>query len=138
MTSPSDLVVLDTSVLIDQFRTNCHRERIDSLAGSVGYSVVVLSELWRGARSAEEKAVLESFAQRGPVLTPTGEDWIESGQILAAIRTRRGFEPSKMRDLHFDVLIALTAGSHDARLITSNRADFELIQELRNFRLEVW
>ena len=25
-----------------------------------------------------------------------------------------GFQPSKLRDLHFDVLIALTARSHDA------------------------
>lgn len=133
-----DPIVFDSSILVDQFRTSCHGERIDALAGSVCYSAVVLSELWRGARGAEEKAVLESFAQRGPVLTPTEKDWIESGRILAAIRTRRGFEPIKMRDLHFDVLIALTAGAHGARLITSNRADFELIQEYLSFRLEVW
>jgi predicted nucleic acid-binding protein len=50
----------------------------------------------------------------------------------------RGFEPSKLRDLHFDVLIALTARSHGAMLITSNRADFELIREYRDFNLEVW
>lgn len=134
----SDFVVFDSSVLVDQFRTNCYAERIDALAGSVCYSAVVLSELWRGARSAEEKGVLDSFAQRGPVLTPAEEDWIESGQILAEIRKRRGFEPAKMRDLHFDVLIALTARTHGARLISSNRADFELIREYRDFRLEVW
>lgn len=138
MTSASDFVIFDTSVLVDQFRTNCHTERIDSLAGSICYSAVVLSELWRGARSAEEKAVLKSFAQRGPVLTPAEAHWIESGQILAAIRTRRGFEPSMMRDLHFDVLIALTARAHGGRLITSNRADFELIRKYRSFQLEVW
>jgi predicted nucleic acid-binding protein len=49
-----------------------------------------------------------------------------------------GFESKKLRDLHFDVLIALTARTHGARLITSNRADFELIREYRNFKLEVW
>ncbi len=133
-----DPIVFDSSVLVDQFRTNCYAERIDALAGSVCYSAVVLSELWRGARSAEEKGVLESFAQRGPVLTPREQDWLESGQILAAIRKRRGFEPAKMRDLHFDLLIALTAHAYGARLITSNRADFELIHEYRRFRLEVW
>jgi predicted nucleic acid-binding protein len=41
-----------------------------------------------------------------------------------------------LRDLHFDVLIALTARTHGARLITSNRSDFELIQSYRDFRLE--
>ena len=50
----------------------------------------------------------------------------------------RGFEPDKLRDLHFDVLIALTARSHGARLITSNRADFELIRKYHDYRLEVW
>jgi predicted nucleic acid-binding protein len=42
-----------------------------------------------------------------------------------------------VRDLHFDVLIALTARSNGARVITSNRADFELIREYRAFKLEV-
>jgi predicted nucleic acid-binding protein len=36
------------------------------------------------------------------------------------------------------VLIALTARSYGARLITSNRVDFELIREYREFELEVW
>ena len=37
-----------------------------------------------------------------------------------------------------DVLIALTARSFGARLITSNRADFEMISAYRKFQLEVW
>jgi predicted nucleic acid-binding protein len=61
-----------------------------------------------------------------------------TGRILARIRTDLGFEPHKLRDLHFDVLIALTARTHGARLITSNRADFELIRKYREFKLEVW
>jgi predicted nucleic acid-binding protein len=36
------------------------------------------------------------------------------------------------------VLIALTARAHGAKVITSNRADFELIRKYREFRLEVW
>jgi predicted nucleic acid-binding protein len=40
--------------------------------------------------------------------------------------------------LHFDVLIALTTRTHGARLITSNRSDFELIRKYRSFKLEVW
>jgi predicted nucleic acid-binding protein len=36
------------------------------------------------------------------------------------------------------VLIALTARTSGARLITPNRADFELIREYRDFKLEVW
>jgi predicted nucleic acid-binding protein len=50
----------------------------------------------------------------------------------------RGFPPDKLRDLHFDVLIALTARNQGALLITSNRADFELIRRYREFKLEIW
>jgi hypothetical protein len=50
----------------------------------------------------------------------------------------QGFEPRKLRDLHFDVLIALTARSYGAKLITSNRADFELIRNYKKFELEIW
>jgi len=49
-----------------------------------------------------------------------------------------GFEGRKLRDLHFDVLIALTARTNGATLITANRDDFELIRRYRSFKLEVW
>lgn len=73
-----------------------------------------------------------------PVISPTLEQWSESGQILARMSKARGFSPEKVRDLHFDVLIALTARSLGARLVTSNRSDFELICSFRPFKLEVW
>jgi predicted nucleic acid-binding protein len=63
---------------------------------------------------------------------------MESGQVLAKMRADKGFEVGKARDLHFDLLIALTARAHGALLITSNRTDFELIREYRDFKLEVW
>ena len=82
--------------------------------------------------------MLQSLERNHPILTPTRNNWLESGQILSRILADKGFEASKLRDLHFDVLIALTARSHGAQVITSNRADFELIREYRDFRLEVW
>jgi predicted nucleic acid-binding protein len=88
--------------------------------------------------SSEEQKFLREIAEDHPILTPTRNNWLESGQILARIRDDKGFEPHKLRDLHFDVLIALTVRAHGARLITSNRADFELIREYRDFGLEVW
>jgi len=73
-----------------------------------------------------------------PVLTPTEKNWLESGQLLSKMRIDQGYSPEKLRDLHFDLLIALTARSFGARLITSNRGDFELIKKYRDFNLEVW
>jgi predicted nucleic acid-binding protein len=134
----NNLVILDTSVFVDHLRTGCHQERIESLTGLIRTSAVVLAELWRGATKPAERAFLKELEKNHPLLTPTEKNWLESGQILAKIRTDKGFSPQKLRDLHFDVLIALTARSHGARLITSNRADFELVREYREFRDEIW
>ncbi len=134
----SDFVIFDTSVLIDQIRTNRHLDRILDVAGVVHNSAVVLAELWRGASSSVDRRILEALERNHPILTPTEKNWLESGRILGKIYANKGFEPKKLRDLHFDLLIALTARTCGARLITSNRADFELIREHREFELEVW
>ena len=134
----SNLLIFDTSVFIDHLRTNCHRERIESVSGLIRTSAVVLSELWRGATKPAEMEFLRALARNHPILTPTEKNWVDSGQLLTKIRADKGFSPEKLRDLHFDVLIALTARTHGARLISSNRADFEMIREFREFQLEVW
>lgn len=59
-------------------------------------------------------------------------------RFAAQIGALNGLTPERLRDLHFSVLIALTARSSGARLITSNRADFDVIHQIRKFRLEVW
>ena len=134
----TDVVIFDTSVLVDDLRTGRHQQKIQSITGLIRTSSVVLAELWRGATMPAEREFLRSFQRNHPILVPTEKNWLESGQILGEIRAERGFTPEKLRDLHFDVLIALTARSHGARLIASNRADFEMIRSHRKFRLEVW
>jgi predicted nucleic acid-binding protein len=134
----TSIVIFDTSVLVDHLRTGCHQERIDSVTGLIRTSAVVLAELWRGATKPAEKAVLKELEKNHPILTPTERNWVESGQILGKIYADKSFSPGKLRDLHFDVLIALTARSYGARLVTSNRADFELIRGYREFQHEIW
>ena len=134
----SDIVIFDTSVLVDELRTGRHSKKIESVDGLVRTSAVVLAELWRGVVEAAERKFLLVLARNYPILTPTENNWIESGEILSRIFADLGFAPAKLRDLHFDVLIALTARSHGARLITTNRTDFELINSYRQFKLEVW
>src|ERR1700745_872290 len=138
----SDVVIFDTSVLVDEARTGRHRKRIESVEGVIRLSSVVLAELLRGVVGPSEhkflRTLLRTLARNHPVLTPTRNNWLESGEVLAKIRADQGFRPHKLRDLHFDVLIALTARSHGARLITTNRADFELIGRYRQIKLDVW
>lgn len=132
------LIILDTSILVDDLRTGRHEERIQNLTGLIRSSSVVLAELLRGATTSSERDLLAEIARNHPVLTPTENNWVESGEILSRMRGELGFASEKLRDLHFDVLIALTARSHGARLITSNRGDFDLIRKYRKFDLEVW
>ncbi len=134
----TNLVIFDTSIFIDHLRTGCHEERIDTISGLIRTSSVVLAELWRGATKPAEHTFLKQIEKNHPILTPTEKSWQESGQLLGKIRADKGFTPEKLRNLHFDVLIALTARSAGARLITSNRSDFELIKCYRDFHLEVW
>lgn len=134
----SELVIFDTSVFIDYLRAGHHEQKMRSITGLIRTSVVVLAELWRAATRPAEREFLRTLEKNHPVLSPAQANWLESGQILAKIIARQGFAPAKLRDLHFDVLIALTARSHGARLISSNRADFELINKYRSFQLEVW
>ncbi|MGB7603782.1 MAG: type II toxin-antitoxin system VapC family toxin [Candidatus Sulfotelmatobacter sp.] len=134
----SDFVIFDTSILVDNLRTDRHRHRLQSVAGLIRMSSVVLAELWRGVTKPAERDFLRALVSNHPILTPTEKNWLESGQILAKIRSDRGLTPEKLRDLHFDVLIALTARSHGARLITSNRSDFQLIDSYRKLQLEIW
>jgi predicted nucleic acid-binding protein len=134
----SNVVLLDTSVLVDQLRTGRHQERIESVTGLVRTSSVVLAELWRGATKPAERDFLHALEKNYPVLVPTKQNWIESGELLNELHQVHGFLPQKLRDLHFDVLIALTARSHEARLITSNRTEFELIASVRPVPLEIW
>ena len=134
----SNLVVFDTSIFIDHLRSGRHQQRIAATRGLVRNSAVVLSELSRGATKPAEREFVERLAHNHPILTPTENNWLESGRLLSKIHADKGFHPEKLRDLHFDLLIALTARSAGARLITSNRADFELIASYRKLQLEVW
>jgi predicted nucleic acid-binding protein len=134
----SNLVVFDTSIFIDHLRTGRHQQRIADAMGLVRNSAVVLAELSRGATKSSEQEFIERLARNHPILTPSENNWLESGRLLSKIRTDEGFHAEKLRDLHFDLLIALTARSAGARLVTSNRADFELIARYRRLQLEVW
>jgi predicted nucleic acid-binding protein len=134
----SEVFILDTSIYVDDLRTGRPAERLESVSGFLRNSAVVLAELWRGATKPSEREFLRALSGRYPILTPTKNNWLDSGKILETIRSDRGFAAEKLRDLHFDLLIALTARSCGARLITSNRRDFELINDYCKFKLEVW
>ena len=132
------VIIFDTSIFIDHLRTNKHADHFQNLSGLIRNSSVVLSELARGATNESELDFVSTLTKNHPILTPTERNWLESSSILHRMNEDTGFSPEKLRDLHFDVLIALTARNYGATVITSNRADFELIGHYKDFHLEVW
>jgi predicted nucleic acid-binding protein len=93
----------------------------------------ITSELARQEQSAPER-----LARSHQILTPTENNWLESGRLLSKIHADPRFGLERLRDLHVDLLIALTARSGGGRLVTSNRADFALIASYRKLHLEIW
>ena len=132
------IIIFDTSIFIDHLRTNKYDKPIQNVNGLIRNSSVVLAELSRGTTKETEEDFVATLARNHPILTPTEKNWLESGMILSKIYKAKGFGPQKLRDLHFDVLIALTSGNYGATVITANRTDFELIMSFKTFRLEVW
>jgi len=132
------VVLFDTSIFIDHLRTNKYADQFRNLSGLIRNSSVVLSELARGATNESELDFVSALTKNHPILTPTEGNWLESGSLLHRMNEGKRFSPEKLRDLHFDVLIALTARNYGATIITSNRADFELIRRYKEFYLEIW
>ncbi len=134
----SRIIIFDTAIFIDHLRANKHADHFENLSGLIRNSSVVLSELTRGTTTESEFNFVSALAKNHPILTPTERNWLDSGWLLHRMNKGKGFSPEKLRDLHFDVLIALTARNYGATVITSNRADFELIRNYKEFHLEVW
>jgi predicted nucleic acid-binding protein len=123
-----ELAVIDTSVYIENFRSGRFTQRIaDSPFLFRGISVVI-HELLRGAKQTEEREFALDLAANLRLYTPTEKIWLDSGDIVAR----------KIQELSFDVLIALTAHSVGATVITLNTEDFEDIRRYRRFRLVSW
>lgn len=133
-----ELAGIDTSVYIENFRSGRFTQRIaDSPFLFRGISVVI-HELLRGAKQTEEREFALDLAANLRLYTPTEKIWLDSGDIVARIATAKGYEKRKIQELSFDVLIALTAHSVGATVITLNTEDFEDIRRYRRFRLVSW
>lgn len=130
--------VFDTSIYIENFRTGRFTDRMLRAGMIPRCSAVVLHELLRGARTREEEAFVRALLKSCRILTPTEKHWHAAAELLRAVRRREHYDGSKMRELAFDALIALTARSNGATLITTNRGDFEAIRRQLKFEVAYW
>lgn len=130
--------LLDTAVYIENFRSGRFTFRLLQSPFVIRCSSVVLHELLRGARSPTERKFVLELSRRCQVVTPTEQQWLKAAEILNRLRRREHYEAAKLRELAFDVLIALSARSIGASVITTNHADFRAIQRELSFHLLCW
>jgi predicted nucleic acid-binding protein len=123
------LQLFDASVLIPMIRGQAYEILFHRAlrGGRARMSSVVMQELYAGARAPGDKKNLDgihrAFFSRGYLVTPTHEDWVMAGIVLARYSRREGaVEP---RDHINDILIVLNASSLGAELITENPRDME-------------
>ena len=134
----ANLAILDASIYIDNLRSGRFKQQILDLKFVIRCSAVVLAELSRGARSRAMRRFVDDMAKNLHVIAPNEREWIESGRIVNRIVTAKGYDMHKTRELHFDVLIALTARRIGAYLITCNVDDFTAVHEFLDFNLVCW
>jgi predicted nucleic acid-binding protein len=100
-----------------------------------------MMELAAGARSTGDRRALTllftAFRKAGRILVPTRSVYEEAGEVLRRLQAEMNYNVSGAYSLANDVLIALSARSIGATVITQNQADFEAIRTLRPFKLAV-
>ena len=132
-------IVIDTNVYVDWLNEGQHEAILFQREAVKHLSAVVLMELSAGAFSARDRRlvreVTSAFAKAGRILLPTVTIYEEAGDVLRRLQESRGYTVASAYGLVNDVLIALSARSIGATVITQNERDFVAIQTIRPFKL---
>jgi len=139
-----DAYALDTNVYIRALRDADRLLRLKRFLLRAGMRLrvpaVVALELRAGARTPVHagavEALLAPYAQRGRVLVPSFEAFVQAGRVLAALGGRpRAFAWPPPPSVTNDALLAASCREARVVLLTENSADFSAIQRhLRGFR----
>jgi predicted nucleic acid-binding protein len=134
-------VVIDTNIYIDWLNQGRYENIIFQREAVKHMSAVVLMELLAGAFSTYDRRLLRNvtlpFAKTNRIVTPTVSLYQEAGEVLRRLQRVRGYSMRSAYGLVNDVLIALSARSIGASVITQNERDFKAIQSVRPFKLVV-
>jgi predicted nucleic acid-binding protein len=96
--------------------------------------------LLAGVRSKAESRLLEKqlltrFSQRGRLLAPSADGWLESGSTLRTLVEEEGIEHARVsKAFGNDVLLAVTCREHGVCVVTENVRNFNRIR--RHLRFE--
>ena len=130
--------ILDSDIYIGHWEQGLYYEGLGRVrkAFIVRHSSVVLSELRRGARTADARRLVRSLHRLARVRwEPNDQDWWEAGKLVREIGDEEDWEINKRREFQNDALIALTARRHGATVVTGNAGDFSLLSRELGIRV---
>jgi predicted nucleic acid-binding protein len=134
-------LVIDTNVYIDWFNAGLHEEILFQRDMVKHLSAVVLMELRAGAFSPSDRRLVQrverAFAKAGRILVPSRAVFAEAGDALRRLQADRGFHIETSHSIVADVLIALSAQSIGATVVTQNERHYRAIQAIRPFQLVI-
>lgn len=134
-------VVMDTGIYSDFLNAGRHEEVLFERQVVKYMSAVVLMELRAGAFSARDQKLLKrlerSFDRAGRMLVPTAKVFVDAGDVLRRLQRDHRYNLKNSPSITNDVIIALSARSIGAAVVTQNAKDFVAIRTLRSFRLRI-
>ena len=133
--------LIDSDLYIELLRTGRYHDIIADIYARetphIYFSSVVAQELFSGVVSETGRKNVETmvapFEKTGRIVTPGYAVWKESGLVLSRLRAEKPQIRSKLPRMINDTLIAMSAKSISATVVTLNSSDFEAIKSVRNF-----
>ena len=130
-------IIWDTSIYITKLREKFDWD-ISEKTQNIILSSVAVAELATGYALRSEKYIsFENYVNHmlstDRILTPSFLNWYDAGIIIGRIIRSRPDLKNKKALLFNDCLIAISSTQINAKVITSNIKDFELIKRYVNF-----
>ena len=134
-------VVIDTNVYINWINKGQHEAVVFQREAVKYLSAIVILELSAGAFSVRDRRlireIISPFGKAGRILLPTASVYEAAGDVLRRLQEFQEYSVSSAYGLVNDILIAVSARSIGAVVITQNERDFVAIQAVRPFKLAV-
>lgn len=83
---------------------------------------------WRAARDHYAELVANIPPSR--LLTPDAETWADAGVVAGTLARTQAFQPHQRKECLNDALILLTAAKAGLPVLTANRDEFDLVQQI--------
>lgn len=143
-------IIVDTNVYIEQAAGRLPSTVLTLISRSlIVHCTVCLGELGTGVGNADPahptwpalRDHYQTLFTRVPasrILTPDPDIWIEAGLIAGVLARTQGFQPNQRKECLNDSLIYLTAAKARLPVLTKDRDDFDLIQQVAGRGAFIW